>query len=163
VIASTIPPLASHAETIGGIEYQVYDYAGLTWMVEDVRHGSPNYTMYNNDINKPGNYFLANNRSGICTGDYRLPTNDDALRLIAFLESAFVTESEQNAWLSSNVMKGYTTSATGTGWAAQCDYYTSNPAGYMDLTRTRLRIIEYANEQYSTTAAMPIRCVRDTD
>jgi hypothetical protein len=164
VIASTIPPLASHAETIGGIEYQVYDYAGLTWMVEDVKHGTPTYTTYGSDITKTGYWFIYDARIGICTGDYRFPTKDDGLALVGALNDPFMTSSELFPWQSSNMMKGYVL-ATGTGgnWGTAAYYMLEEPKGYVMINAATAIQADYPETAQQPGTGMPIRCVRDTD
>jgi uncharacterized protein (TIGR02145 family) len=115
VVPSTVPPLATDVATIGGVEYKTYNYNGTVWTVENMRHGTANATMYDNDPERPSYYYTWSQAQApdLCTDGFVLPTALQYEMLMGYLIGPFATAPEIAGWQSVAAYHGYRTNATG--------------------------------------------------
>jgi uncharacterized protein YjdB len=124
VIPSSIPPLATTSVTIGGTEYQTWDFNGTVWTTENMKHGTAYAEFYDGDDTRPNNYYLRSQATGLCTDGFTLPTLAQYQTLHNYLITT-ATESERSVWLNVSQMTGLQTINNGNWlyWGTQARYW----------------------------------------
>jgi uncharacterized protein (TIGR02145 family) len=114
VVPSTVPPLVTDVATIGEVVYKTYDYNGTVWTVENMKHGTANATMYDNDPEKPAWYYTSGQAldPGLCTDGFALPTQEQVQDLLAFLNGPFAEPEEILPWKGAKELVGNKESST---------------------------------------------------
>jgi uncharacterized protein YjdB len=111
VTASTEPPLVFGDAIIGGNTYKTYNFGGTVWTVDNMSHGTPIVSLYNNDPEKPVSYYNNVECLSLCTDGFVLPTFEQYQLLVGYLKSSDATPNEYAVFFPANAMIGYCNTA----------------------------------------------------
>jgi hypothetical protein len=152
------PQLATTPVEIGGNTYYSYVFQGVEWTVDNMSHGN---VWLGSGVAEGRAYYNQTNAQDVCSGDFRLPTPEEATQLIAYLKSPLASTPELNAWYGVTQLQGY--QDNGIQYFGTRSRYWANDA-YITTTANPLEAaVNLLVEPLPARYGFAVRCVRNTD